>query len=288
MRYFRMNWAVILAMIVLLGFTYISFMGSLYSKYTGGDLLRAGLYALGVILLVSICVVIMCASRATRWKEIGTVGQIGFALVILVVFGISAIPFTGFMKAIEKKKEIRDRISHVKQVAENVDSIYNSYAESRVADYEQWLRADSLRCAVVEGMDFEQKVANLKTSLENHLKPQSLTKCQNDRKTWLLEMEKMSVWNVYLPKNLKVLSNSVNDWVSGYVELSDVSFDGNRPTLFKYESIDEDSLKELGEINISWVAVLAALLSFFIMLVPYLITTPFPDPKPREKEKDYK
>ena len=275
MRYFRINWAVILALVVLLCFTYFSFMGSLYSKFVGGDLLKAGLYALAVILLVSTCVVIMCVSKATRWKEIGTAGQIAFALVILVVFGFSAIPFTGFMKAIEKRHDIQERINHVKQVADSVDSKYNSYVDDRVAGYEQWLRADSLRYALAGGWNAEQKITNLKNSLENHLRPRSMTKCQTDRKAWLSKIEGMSVWNVMLPRNLNVLGHSVNDWVVDYVKLSDVSYDGQMPTLFKYENVDEDPLKELGEINISWVAILAAVLSFFLMLVPYLFTRPF-------------
>lgn len=287
MRSFRINWAVILALIVLLGFTYFSFMGSLYSKYVGGDLLKAGLYALAVILLVATCVVIMCVSRATRWKEIGTAGQIAFAVVILAVFGLSAIPFTGFMKAIEKKQDIQDRINHVKLVADSVDSRYNSYVDARVASYEQWLRADSLRYAMAGGKNVEQKITNLKTSLENHLRPQSLAICQNDRRAWLSKIEGMSVWNVMLPRNLNVLGNSVNDWVADYVKLSDVSFDGQVPTLFKYENVGEDPLKELGEINISWVAILAALLSFFLMLVPYLLTSTFVggDDKRRRRKK---
>ena len=52
MRNFRFNWAVILALIVLLVFTYFSFLGALYNDYVNGDLLKGGIYALSVIIIV--------------------------------------------------------------------------------------------------------------------------------------------------------------------------------------------------------------------------------------------
>ena len=275
MRNFRINWAVILALIVLLGFTYFSFMGVLYDNRVNGDLLKGCLYALGVISIVSICVVVMCVSRATRWKEIGTAGQIVFALVILAVFGVSAIPFTGFTRAIKEKEKIQATINRTKQVADSVDMAYNTYVEERLANYEEWLRADSTRYLNAGGQSNEEKIANLKNSLENHLKPQSLAKCQSDRREWLSKIEGLSVWNIMLPRNLKNLVGSVRTWTDDYVKLSNVSYDGNPPALFKYESVDDNPLEELGEINISWYAVLAALLAFLFMLLPYIVTESF-------------
>lgn len=275
MRDFRINWAVILALIVLLGFTYFSFMGVLYNNHVNGDLLKGCLYAFGVIIIVSICVVIMCVSRATRWKEIGTAGQIFFALIILAVFGFSAIPFTGFMKAIQAKDDIQAKIDHTNQTADKVDSVYNVYVDQRLAAYDAWLRSDSLHSSNAGGRTNEEKIANLKKSLENHLKPQSLAQCQNERKQWLSKIEGMSVWNIFLPKNLEVLGNSVESWVSDYKKLSNISYDGTPPTLFEYEHIDNNPLKELGKFNIHWVAIVAALLAFFFMLLPYIVTESF-------------
>lgn len=275
MRDFRINWAVILALVVLLGFTYFSFMGVLYNNHVDGNLLKGCLYAIGVILIVSVCVVVMCVSKATRWKEIGTAGQIFFALVILAVFGLSAIPFTGFLRAIDSKEKIQNKIDQTKLAADSIDQSYNNYVAQRIKAYDEWLFAEPTRYADAGGSTSEVKIANLKTSLENHLKPQSLVTCQNDRKEWLSRMEGMSVWNIMLPKNLKVLGESVNKWSEDYVKLSNISFDGNPPILFKYEVINDNPLKELGEINVSWIAIIAALLAFFFMILPYIVTESF-------------
>lgn len=287
MRDFRINWAVILALIVLLGFTYFSFMGALYHEIVKGDLRIGGLYALGVILIVSVCVVIMCISRATRWKEIGTAGQIFFALVILVVFVLSAIPFTGFMKAIEAKDEIQAKIDQTKLDAERIDSTYNAYVEQRIIAYEEWLRSDSSRCENAGGSTYEVKITNLKTGLENHLKPQSLATCQAERKEWLSKIEGMSVWNIMLPKNLKTLGESTQMWLDDYVKLSNISF-GDPLVLFKYKNIDDNPLEELGKTHISLFAIIASLLAFFFMLLPYLVTEPSYATKTNNKKKDKK
>lgn len=287
MRDFRINWAVILALLVLLCFTYFSFMGALYHEIVKGDLRIGGLYALGVILIVSVCVVIMCISRATRWKEIGTAGQIFFALVILVVFGLSAIPFTGFMKAIEAKDEIQAKIDQTKLDAERIDSTYNAYVEQRIIAYEEWLRSDSSRCENAGGSTYEVKITNLKTGLENHLKPQSLATCQAERKEWLSKIEGMSVWNIMLPKNLKTLGESTQMWLDDYVKLSNISF-GDPLVLFKYKNIDDNPLEELGKTHISLFAIIASLLAFFFMLLPYLVTEPSYATKTNNKKKDKK
>lgn len=275
MRDFKINWAVILALVVLLGFTYFSFMGVLYSKSVDGDLIKGCLYALGVIIIVSTCVVIMCVSRATRWREIGTAGQIVFALIILTVFGFSAIPFTGFMRAIESKSLIQAKIDQTKMDAERIDSLYNAYVDDRVASYRDWLKADSSRYETAGGSTDSVKIANLMASLRNHLDPPLLKKTQDERKAWLSSIEGMSVWNIMLPKNLKVLGNAAQSWADDYVKLSNVSFDGNPPLLFSSNSFDENPLKDLGERNLRPLAVLAALLAFFFMLLPYLVTESF-------------
>ncbi|MBR3698820.1 MAG: hypothetical protein IKM85_04795 [Bacteroidales bacterium] len=275
MRDFRINWAVILALIVLLAFTYFSFMGVLYSKRVDGDLIKGCLFALGVVVIVSACVVIMCVSRATRWREIGTAGQIVFALIILTVFGFSAIPFTGFMRAIESKSLIQAKIDQTKMDAERIDSLYNAYVDDRVASYRDWLKADSSCYENAGGSTDSVKIANLMASLRNHLDPPLLKKTQDERKAWLSSIEGMSVWNIMLPKNLKVLGNAAQSWADDYVKLSNVSFDGNPPLLFSSNSFDENPLKDLGERNLRPLAVLAALLAFFFMLLPYLVTESF-------------
>lgn len=277
MRDFRINWAVILALIVLLGFTYFSFMGVLYNqKYVNGDLVTASLFAAGVILIVAVCVVVMCVSRATRWKEIGTAGQVVFALIILAVFGVSAIPFTGFMKAIDSKQEISDAINNTQRIADEIDQAYNNYVDKRVAAYDAWLRADSTRYQNAGGSTDSVKIANLTTSLRNHLAPPKLAQCQNTRRDWLGKVQGMSVWNIKLPRNIQYLNEAAKSWKNEYVALSDISFDGNPPKLFEYPVNEDNPLKELGEFkNVSWVAIGAALLSFFFMLLPYIVTRPF-------------
>lgn len=285
MRDFRINWAVILALVVLFGFTYFSFMGVLYNNHVDGDLVKGSLYALGVILIVSLCVVVMCVSRATRWKEIGMAGQIFFAVIILVVFGFSAVPFTGFMRAIESKEMIQTTINQTKWAADSIDQRYNAYVEQRINAYETWLRADSLRLENAGGSTTEVKIANMKTSLENHLKPQSLVICQKDRKEWLSKIEGMSVWNIMLPKNLEILAAAANGWTDEYVKLSNISFDGNPPTLFAYNRCDDNPLEELGESHISLFAVVMALFAFFFMLLPYIVTEPSYATRTSEKSK---
>ena len=98
----------------------------------------------------------------------------------------------------------------------------------------------------------------------------------------------MSIWNIMLPKNLDMLNKAAKSWKEEYVTLSDISYDGNPPELFPYKVNDETPLKELGKLNTRWEAVLAALLSFFFMLLPYFVTRPFVGAKESNKNKKNK
>lgn len=260
MRKFSLNWGVMLAAVVLLGYTYISFLGMLYK--VDGVIWKAALSAIGVIAIVSACVYVMVSAKVTKNKEAGLVGQIVFGAIILVTFLVSGGPFTSFLKVAGSRDAIEQEIQSVKASASGLDEDYNLYASNRVKAYRHALTVgDELRVQ----------------SLQRRLSPDSIATIQRQRQEWVERIGDMSIWNIMLPQNLKYMQKCVSDWTDNYKEISDVIYDNEQATVFEYHEFDTsldklmDSFKKAGY---SFWAVLVAILSALVMMIPYWLAIP--------------
>lgn len=260
MRKFSLNWGVMLAAVVLLGYTYISFLGMLYK--VDGVIWKAVLFAIGVIALVSACVYIMVSAKVTKSKEAGLVGQIVFGAVILVTFLVSGGPFTSFLKVAGSKTAIEAEIANVKASATGLDEEYNKYASDRVKKYERSLPIGN-----------ELKVQSLK----RRLCPDSIASVQHQRQDWVARIGDMSIWNIKLPQNLKYMQQCVSDWTANYNQLSGIIYDNEQADAFTYDVFDSSLNSLMGgfkKAGYSFWTVLVALFSVIAMMVPYWLAIP--------------
>lgn len=267
----QLNTAVVIAFIVLLLYTYISFLGALYIfQRTDEPLQYALLAAILQIIVVSSLVLILCRVKGTRWKYLSIVGRIFFGLVILGVFVISGTAFTRFLDASAKQKDITEEIKSIKESAKNMKVEYRQYVNQRVAEYQTQLPKNSISYLKVQ-------------SLEHHLLPKSLEECETNRDNWLDDFGDMSVWNIRMPERLEMLSLTVDDWLDEYVKLSKFSY-SNKVVPFEYNEFDEqlslltdELMPEPDEIfenlHVRWWVYLVAIIACFIMLLPYIITS---------------
>ncbi|MBQ7711332.1 MAG: hypothetical protein IJT39_05840 [Bacteroidales bacterium] len=261
MRKFNLNWGVVLAAVVLLGYSYISFLGMLYK--VDGVLWKAVLFAIGVIAAVSICVYVMVSAKVTKSKEAGVIGQIVFGIIILATFLVSGSPFTSFLKVAGSKNAIETGINNVKTSAYSLDEEYNKYALERVQKY---------------GNTFAVADGDLKVqSLKRRLSPDSINTVQQLRRDWVAQIGDMSIWNVKLPQNLKYMQQCVGNWTENYTLISDKIYESEHASAFSYNEFDTslnllmDSFKKAGY---SFWAVLVAIFSAFVMMIPYWLAVP--------------
>lgn len=276
MRDFKINWAVILAFMVLLIYTYISFLGALYIfQNTDAPLLFALLAAIAQIVIVSTLVVVLCIAKASRWKKSGFAGQVVFGGIILVLFMISGVAFSRFLDASARQEAISEEIDNIKESAKNMKVVYREYVNQRVIDFQQLLPRNSTSDIKVQSLKF-------------HLLPNSLNECETNRDEWLDDFGEMSVWDIRMPDRLNVLSLTVNDWQNEYANLSMFSYSINNIP-FEYNEFEEQltSLTNelmpddvFGNLHIRWWVCILALIAVGVMLLPYFITEGFIGGKP--------
>lgn len=282
MKNVKFSLAASISCLVLLGYTYFSFMGMVY--WQNGDFVKPLILSISFIILVIICLIVMCFSKHTRWRKIGTIGQSIFGFIIFIAFMLTAIPFTNFVDVIKSKSHFYEETSKVLESAKGLDGSYMEYANTRLAQYQQKLELASQGREInpseyeellsqAGGSTDEAKIANLVGSLKRKLIPDSIKNVQAKRLDWLTSAANMSVWNLKLPSNILKIKGEVGTWTEQYVKLSEVKYPGEEVEDFKYE-VFSTNLNALSTDYTklhrpSVFAIIISLLCFLVMLLPY-------------------
>lgn len=283
MENLKFNFAAVFSIMVLLAFSYITFMGLDYLK--GGDLLLPIVLTVGFILLVIVCIAFMCVSKATRWYRLGIIGQVFFGIVVLAAFIASAFPFSNFLRVVNDKDNITNKLYEACNSAINLDNAYANYVDTRIKKYKESLSLISrgkdinpsryMEClGKASGSTDEAKIESLARSLRNKLLPESTTKIVEERHKWLVVAESAHVWNPLTPANINKIDQQVNGWLSNYKQLSSISYQGEDAKAFEYTEFSS-SLSELMNSYTSlsqrptFMVLAIALICYFVMLLPY-------------------
>lgn len=281
----KFNLMAVIAIVVLLIYSYIVLMGLVY--WRSGDIMLSGILTVVVVALVGLSVLTMSAAKATRWKGIGLTGQIVFGAIALVTLLLSSMPFAHFFNMVEKQDEIKSAFSQTLEYATGIDDAYKKYATEREEKYAGELRtavagrasdpAGYTQKLAAGGTTDSEKIENLTRRLHMKLFPAGMDSTLQQRKKWLQDASEMSVWNIALPANLNDLDATVKDWEENYRTMSEVKTQGVEYPTFSYDAYNSKTA-ELRQLFTKmsrptvW-SILAALFCFAVMLMPYRMTS---------------
>ncbi len=261
MRGFKFNFITIFAFVLLVVYAYLAAMGLLYIK---GSIPMAGMFFIGIIAVVSICIYFMCRARATRWQEkIGIPAQVVLGLIIVTTFFFIGQPFSSYVTMMGQKEEVASEIKLVVKAAKDLNTAYNTYAEARLAAYQP-----------KESTPLRRGIRGI--ALKRQLMPPQLPIKQMNRTKWLDEISEMSISNVQMPNNLVNIDSCVTIWINDYITMSSVIFSDEVDVIpFEYDDFGthyQQYKDKLGAYS-KWAIIVAILCSIF-MLIPYFTTDP--------------
>lgn len=260
MRGFKFNFITVLAFILLILYAYFAAMGFLYDGYS---IEKSGVFFIGVIVVISLCIYLMCTARATRWDKVGTPVQIALGVIIIGIFVLIGKPFSTYITVMSKEKQIYENVDKVIAAAGELNDSYNRYAQSRLESYHPQ-----------ETSEVRKNIR--KRILEQTLCPAELSSKQIERKNWLQSVSKMKLSNVQMPNNIKTIENCVSQWIEDYQSKASICFSDETDVIpFKYDFEETAStLKEQFQGYSKW-AILVAIICSVFMLVPYFTTDTF-------------
>lgn len=280
----KFNFAFVFSMVVLLIFSYITFLGLAY--WTGGSLVTPIVLTLALIILVAACVYIMSMSKSTRWTDIGLAGQICFGIVVLAVLLCSSVPFTNFMRVANEKDKLSAMMVTTVNSAAGLDSAYNAYAEQRLTTYRNNLMAIAAAkntnpgqynqaFGKTSGATEIDKINNLVASLRSSILPENSQSIVDERHSWVDKAKHLNVWNPMTPANINTVNDQMQKWIENYDQLSAIAYFGETPDKFTYSNFNTqlDTLTSSYQTfrRPSGVAVVVSLICFAIMLLPYFL-----------------
>lgn len=269
----------VLALLAVLVFSYIAFLGMLYHETTSSK--TPVWIAIGILVIVSLCCFGMCYGKAERNKFLGKSVQIALGTVIFVVLVLAAIPFTNFLDVLGKSEDIKENVEEVFDYASNLDNRYAEYANSRIKDYENILSPEEeisgdsfLTTRPKNEYDYEILVKS--QALRRIILPESRQSIVEGRQQWLDNSKEMSLWNVATPDNLRKLRSVVYSWIDEYRTLSSNGFEDElfEPFIEKEfsTSIDTCTAQFTHYHFPSIIAILITFIVFGIILLPYFLT----------------
>ncbi len=269
----------VLALLAVLVFSYIAFLGMLYHETTSSK--TPVWIAIGILVIVSLCCFGMCYGKAERNKFLGKSVQIALGTVIFVVLVLAAIPFTNFLDVLGKSEDIKENVEEVFDYASNLDNRYAEYANSRIKDYENILSpeeeisGDSFLTTRSKN-EYDYVISVKSQALRRIILPESRRSIVEGRHYWLDNSKEMSLWNVATPDNLRKLRSVVSSWIDEYRTLSSNGFEDEsfEPFIEKEfsTSIDTCTAQFTHYHFPSIIAILITFIVFGIILLPYFLT----------------
>ncbi len=280
----RFSFAWVIAVIALMAYSYISFMGLVYLQVFNAAL--CALLTLTADFLILLLVRLMCGAKNTRWLRLGLIGQVFFGFFVFAMLLGSSVLFTHFTRIIRQNDNIKEAYAAAVEDARTMDEKYDEYVRARCDGYAASLEAlppSSTEYKQIFGnsvsLGFTQKeviskcVENLGKLLKGSSQSGELIK---KRGRWLADAS-ASVWNLSLPANIRDITSSVNRWLENYKELSVRTYTGEtevRPYEDTSFSKNVSTLESLcfGVKGPSVLAVVLALVCYALILLPWSIT----------------
>lgn len=269
----------VLALLAVLVFSYIAFLGMLYHETTSSK--TPVWIAIGILVIVSLCCFGMCYGKAERNKFLGKSVQIALGAVIFVVLVLAAIPFTNFLDVLGKSEDIKENVEEVFDYASNLDNRYAEYANSRIKDYENILSpevemSEESFLTTRPKNEYDYVISVKSQALRRIILPESRRSIVEGRQQWLDNSKEMSLWNVATPDNLRKLRSVVSSWIDEYRTLSSNGFEDEsfEPFIEKEfsTSIDTCTAQFTHYHFPSIIAILITFIVFGIILLPYFLT----------------
>lgn len=283
----KFNFAFVISIIVLLLYSYIVFMGIVYWK--DGNIVLSAVCAAALVVVTLVCIIIMCKAKATRWQRLGKIGQWVCGAIIFVALGLSTMPFAHFINLVMKQGEITASFEKAHKYGTESLQAYKEYVNKREIETRDFLHVVNAGRGVNNPSQYEAifglpgndsnsvKIDRMITSLHMTLLPDSLKESSEANLKNLEKGAKMTVWNIAMPQYINNMDKMVKLNVETLGKLSRKAhgYRGDNYEEFRYKKYTDenahlkDTLTKMSPPSI--ISIIAALLCFAFMLLPYFL-----------------
>lgn len=206
----RFSWGHVIAFLVLIFLSYVTFMGVAY--WTDGDFAAAGIAmaVVDVVLLFCSLGLQMTKAAGRKFRKMIVVERVCLILCPMVFCG-SMIPFVHFWSVHAQDEAIVQQFSAAIEGSKQMFSEYEAYAKGRIGRLERELANERKG----SGQGYEQIVRdeNVVHALRLQLLSDNYHKLQAEATSWIDQSSTgASTWNVFLLGNLREIEAAIGGW----------------------------------------------------------------------------
>lgn len=268
----KFSWGHIIAFVVLIFISYVSFMGITY--LTDGDFLYAGV---GVLIINLLLIIFFILPQILKGTDEKFSRKIVFERILFfcapVVFVVAMMPYAHFWNVFEKRSQIETTFSESIKTSKGMFESYETYADARIKNYDKKLAREKL-----QPVARDNKVEALKLQLVD----KNYTSLKNSAFEWIDNASGATVWNVFMIGNVKKNENALDVWNSSLTVFSNKKMADEDSEVVAFSSTDKsvnvakDNLSSLRGVYTlksgpTVIALLIGLLLYFLLLFPYII-----------------
>lgn len=265
-------------------FAYFAFMGLDY--HYNGSLLWPGLMTVTGGILLAGSLWCMCRSKRNRQWRRGLWRELCFSALTLAIVTLGSLPVNIFIHIARNQDEVMAGVSQKVMSLRCLDDNYRNYVDLRVARYDSLLKSQreltgrykQLLGSVdtqnpLNERNLQIRINKLCESLRRRLIPERYSLVMELRNAWMDQLDEISVWNVFAPRNILLIDQTGRQWGEELVRLSQIQYFGelskpydvtefSAPKIF---NLDEMHTYQLPDMQCAFVIVLL----LFMMLLPY-------------------
>lgn len=283
----KFNFATVLSIIVLLVFSYITFLGLVY--WQNGDFVVAGVLTAILFVLGVFSVYFLTASSESRWANVRKGGTIVFGTLTFILLMTASFPFTNFLRVSSDAEELGKTIEKTCNDAIAMDSAYSVYVTLRTDSFRVALnnmsaKGDQYNKAIAgaDGATKDEKINSVVYSLKNRIYPDGFSNIVKSRQEWLKKSSKVNPWNPMTPANLATIGDKMKAWKNDYNDVTKVAYTGESAGVdkgFAYDKLSDESVENLNAAYCTFgapnvISIICALICFGFIMLPYFVKKP--------------
>lgn len=206
----KFSWGHIIAFIVLIFISYVSFMGITY--LTDGDFLYAGV---GVLIINLVLIIFFIIPQILKGADEKFSRKIVFERILFfsapLFFIAVMVPYAHFWTVFDNRNQVETTFSESIKTTKGMFESYEAYANNRIKEYDKKLAQNKTktvhRTNEVEALRLQLIADNYNALKESAVK-------------WIDNATGATVWNVFMIGNITKIEDAIESWNKSLSEFS--------------------------------------------------------------------
>lgn len=171
----------------------------------------------------------LAINKEKRNKKESLLGEICSGVGIVILLVVMFRPVSQFLYVLDHEEDVQRLVLEMKMSVANIDASFNKYVEDRLVGIKDRNVRRSLQRHFYEGFNSIEENKHLTDTIIQ------------ERRRWIEGLNEVSVWNVFLPSNVRMLSEVGQKWSDEYAAVSNIKYPQEDYSVQSFKYFESDN-----------------------------------------------